>query len=719
MNASPGIGRQSAIDDDGVDSWPQSDSTTHYSQQYGNEALLGRSAVSLAPSDDLSFTTAPSIPQTFYSDYYEESISLLSIALSADDPLPENKVDSGNERPLASQSQLSLATVVAQMDLVQPVANILTNTLHLVRQSRVGRERWELLLGRCVMVARIAGARVVHGEGEKYPGLQHVSRILYETIVDIGQCVYYWNQMHELLALVQIQGIDKEIRGHFSSLDWCLSLFSHVIDNVKMQCIGEFDMVQRHELFQLERIRALMDRMDINPNINAQTQNTLAGPDSLSLQAPRYSRLPSPISTTASTPHYEASEIPDDSVLHSRSASSLAQSVDELMAEIAILDLQHEFTLTETPAELMPIPLPVVSRHKEQWRLLRGRCVDILCITDVQMTNYDREQRPIFMEAYMTLRDTVAHIAERCDRWNQLSELVASVQFRKMREEIKGHLSSLDSCVSRFRSITHFALTRWIGEFEATQKEQMRTLTDRMYLKLEAATDSLNTRVKATQETFKLLSRTMDENIAILQSQATTPIVTPAGAQPIVHAVRTVINIQFLAQLLLGQQCILNDSVPINTGVACDTYSASLLTNEKVAKKVLRITVSEREHVELYVHRFLQNTELWATFRSDYAIQLYGVGADALENNQRFELYTVSPLMKNLDAVAYLKQHKEDLGVQEEIMRIITDAAEGLQYLHTRDPPVVHCGMRGDNILVTDTGGGILSGFGSIRASVI
>jgi serine/threonine protein kinase len=45
------------------------------------------------------------------------------------------------------------------------------------------------------------------------------------------------------------------------------------------------------------------------------------------------------------------------------------------------------------------------------------------------------------------------------------------------------------------------------------------------------------------------------------------------------------------------------------------------------------------------------------------------------------------------------------------------DTTKGLQYLHDRDPPVVHSGMRGDNILITDSGGAILAGFGLTKVS--
>jgi hypothetical protein len=40
------------------------------------------------------------------------------------------------------------------------------------------------------------------------------------------------------------------------------------------------------------------------------------------------------------------------------------------------------------------------------------------------------------------------------------------------------------------------------------------------------------------------------------------------------------------------------------------------------------------------------------------------------------------------------------------------DAALGLRYLHNKIPAIVHFGLRTDDILIDDTGRGILGGFG-------
>ncbi|KAG8722698.1 hypothetical protein FRC09_005829 [Ceratobasidium sp. 395] len=474
------------------------------------------------------------------------------------------------------------------------------------------------------------------------------------------------------------------------------------------------------------------------------TDVEMADPVSSPLRASHQSRSSLSVPTiVAPAPYQYGSNFSNNSTRsRSRSPSNLAPPENELRASMA-LSTQCALSLATVAAELAPIPcigvlvgcLTVVFQaveksrvNKEQWKLLQGRCVMVSRIAGAQVTNYGGEHYSGLQHASEILHDAINHIGERAHYWNQMHELLAFVQFQGISEEIRAHFSTLDSCLNLFSaSIAHpyatdVAQMQWVGEFDAVQRreiaqlEQMRTLMNGMDLKLDAAANTQDTIVKVTSETLTLLQNIMDEKVAILQNQTTTPVATYADAQQIVQTIRTVTNMQLPTNLLVGRQCILDANVPIKTGVTCDIYSASFLTNEKVAKKVFRIGMSEKEHVERYAHRFLRDAKLWATFRSDYTLPFYGIGMEAFEGDRHFQLYMVSPLMKNFDAVTYLKQHKKNLGMKEGIMRIITDAAKGLQYLHDREPPVVHSGMRGDNILITDSGGAVLGGFGLTKA---
>ncbi|CEL61489.1 hypothetical protein RSOLAG1IB_12460 [Rhizoctonia solani AG-1 IB] len=88
----------------------------------------------------------------------------------------------------------------------------------------------------------------------------------------------------------------------------------------------------------------------------------------------------------------------------------------------------------------------------------------------------------------------------------------------------------------------------------------------------------------------------------------------------------------------------------------------------------------------------------------------------AFEGAEHFHLYMVLPLMKNFNAVSYLRKYRENVGTRNSILRIITDAAPGLQYIHSRCPADVHSDMKGNNMLITNSGGAVLGGFGLTKA---
>ncbi|KAJ1305880.1 hypothetical protein OPQ81_010601 [Rhizoctonia solani] len=87
-------------------------------------------------------------------------------------------------------------------------------------------------------------------------------------------------------------------------------------------------------------------------------------------------------------------------------------------------------------------------------------------------------------------------------------------------------------------------------------------------------------------------------------------------AQQIIRTILSVTKLHLPSELLLGRQCTLDTNIPIKTGITCDVYLASFLGGEKVAKKVFRIGMSDKQYVEKYAKR-----------------------------------YMVSPLMKNFDAI--------------------------------------------------------------------
>jgi len=63
--------------------------------------------------------------------------------------------------------------------------------------------------------------------------------------------------------------------------------------------------------------------------------------------------------------------------------------------------------------------------------------------------------------------------------------------------------------------------------------------------------------------------------------------------------------------------------------------------------------------------------------------------------------------MHNGDALGYVKRNPN-----ADVVNLLVQAAQGLQYLHTQNPPVVHGDLKGANILVSSNGEACIADFG-------
>ncbi|KAG8678250.1 hypothetical protein FRC08_017945, partial [Ceratobasidium sp. 394] len=124
-----------------------------------------------------------------------------------------------------------------------------------------------------------------------------------------------------------------------------------------------------------------------------------------------------------------------------------------------------------------------------------------------------------------------------------------------------------------------------------------------------------------------------------------------------------------------------------------------------VVVKVLRNKINDRDR-NTQLTRFQKYVEVWAKLRSDFTLPFHGIGMS--ERDGQSQIYSVSPYLRNGDAVAYHESHSISAA---ESLQIALDAAFGLRYLHEKRPAIVHSGVRTDNILIDDTGRGVLAGF--------
>ncbi|KAJ1305016.1 hypothetical protein OPQ81_000059 [Rhizoctonia solani] len=360
--------------------------------------------------------------------------------------------------------------------------------------------------------------------------------------------------------------------------------------------------------------------------------------------------------------------------------------------------------------------------NREQWKLLQGRCVMVLRIAGAHVVNNGRQYYPRINEGAQMLEDTLNKIRVRVQYYNKMNEVMALLKYQIISSEIGELFGELDACLRIFSYAADVAQAQWIAEFRLVQKQEARDIEQvkgelaKIIVDIHEIGQKEDRILEKTDKMADALQQVLNDKSLVLQDQSKTTVDDYVDAQQIVRTILSVTHLRLPPKLLLGRQCILDARVPVKTGITCDIYLASFLGGEKVAKKVFRLGISEKEFVEKYAERFLRIAALWYDFRSDYTLPFYGIGMEAFEGTDHFQLYMVSPLMKNYDAMTYLKQYRKNAGMKKNILGIITDAALGLQYLHNRHPPVVHSGMKGDNILITDSGGAVLGGFGLTKA---
>ncbi|KAF5382286.1 hypothetical protein D9757_008496 [Collybiopsis confluens] len=117
--------------------------------------------------------------------------------------------------------------------------------------------------------------------------------------------------------------------------------------------------------------------------------------------------------------------------------------------------------------------------------------------------------------------------------------------------------------------------------------------------------------------------------------------------------------------------------------------------NGDVCLKVLRIFTSDGDAgkgVFKVIQEFCEEALVWKQLDHPNVLPFIGVNEEIFYPSYCF----VSPWMNNGNIMTYLAEHPE-----QDRLPWISQVANGLQYLHCLDPPIIHGDIRGANILVT------------------
>ncbi|KAG8987501.1 hypothetical protein FRB90_003316, partial [Tulasnella sp. 427] len=126
-----------------------------------------------------------------------------------------------------------------------------------------------------------------------------------------------------------------------------------------------------------------------------------------------------------------------------------------------------------------------------------------------------------------------------------------------------------------------------------------------------------------------------------------------------------------------------------------------------VAAKTIRIR-DRHKRPERVAFRLARELKIWAGLRHPHVLPLIGYYLD--------KDYKVAILMSQYMAHGDLQEYIDRKAPSREAkLRLVCDVTDGLEYLHTRSPPIVHGDLKMKNVLISETRRGLLTDFGLSR----
>ncbi|KIM25259.1 hypothetical protein M408DRAFT_222637 [Serendipita vermifera MAFF 305830] len=161
----------------------------------------------------------------------------------------------------------------------------------------------------------------------------------------------------------------------------------------------------------------------------------------------------------------------------------------------------------------------------------------------------------------------------------------------------------------------------------------------------------------------------------------------------------------------LSGQVVVLDGKPIFTGSYSCVYKGELREDgQLVAIKVINAVRGSALHTMR--RKLLRERTAWGALDHPNILPLYGFADD----NKLFEPFgaLISPWMQQGDAVDFLAEN-QDLLTDEDKVELWRDVVEGVNYLHSFNPQLVHGDLKPRNILIDDSGHARICDFGLVR----
>ncbi|KAK2465787.1 hypothetical protein APHAL10511_002331 [Amanita phalloides] len=372
---------------------------------------------------------------------------------------------------------------------------------------------------------------------------------------------------------------------------------------------------------------------------------------------------------------------------------------------------------TQAPASILPIPGLVavsellstvvllcesVPQNRSAARRLAERCQQMYKALEqyenTPIPNRTSKPRNDVFECLHSVKDTMK-------KWSEKSWLQMLLHQGEFETEIDDCGVRIFNCLFTFTTAANLEVLAHRKEDEKWKRDLKESLdADRIALVKELSgvnfvQRAMEDRVIESQNDCKQLLDMMQKHLA--QNHVSSKEEHDRMASNLYDLLRLTRQLPPDCQLDSGE-VIWTDQVPVAGSKNVDIYKGRYLNREDVMIKVIRSIKKDEKSIE----RIRREIELWMKIyeldQGKHIIPFYGFCT-----SDGVRLALVSPWIDNGDAMTYVKRHDRLVNYRG----LIRGIAEGIQVLHSMDPPIIHGDLKADKVFIGDQGQPLLTDF--------
>ncbi|KAF8508158.1 kinase-like domain-containing protein, partial [Gautieria morchelliformis] len=182
-------------------------------------------------------------------------------------------------------------------------------------------------------------------------------------------------------------------------------------------------------------------------------------------------------------------------------------------------------------------------------------------------------------------------------------------------------------------------------------------------------------------------------------------LIPPRDSEDVHHNVVTLDVFKKSSKWCLDGRITRLRSHPSGGGGFADIWEGQF-GDQKVAIKTIRVFPGNGDDEDKLLKRLWREYTAWTQAQHPLVLRCLGFTYDFPCGKGNNLPSLVAPWMSNGTLNTYLKSRPETVRLK------LLDVAEGLLYLHAQNPAIIHGDLRGNNVLVLDSGRPCLSDFG-------